>query len=343
MSVVSKDVVFHVKFDLEGAKKDLENKKRSSETEEHPQASTRGAPNKASAKSKRGLNTAEQLAVTNAMLKGSKVPGTTASSRITARAAAAAEKTKNTYKLKPKATDSLIGALRRATASGVKLTPESILSIAKKAGAYRESVVQHAKFRLSQKATAAAKGIADSSDILSAGMWASIGKKGLGLAKGALRFGKGITPALALYQIANNSSGIAAGYAAAGASGFGGDWAAANLSKAKGYVQDLWLGAKAVVGKPIAFIGYDNDMAKQGRKGFSATLAGFIGGSNLGTIKYDIDQAQTRLTNAVERCQAMQVGQSYGRGYTEWREGLYKGIFDRVVNCDAIGSLFRKR
>jgi hypothetical protein len=337
MSVVSRDVVFHVKFDLEGAKKDLEKKQRSSEPEEHPQASTRGAPNKASAKSKRGLNTAEQLAVTNAMLKGSKVPGTTAASRIKDKLTVEAGRQK--VVLSAKASRVLKSFITLSLASGRPPNPEFIKHMMK---AGKEYNVERSIFRLNQKATAAAKGIADETDILSAGMWASIGKKGLGLAKGALRFGKGITPALALYEIANNSSAIAAGYAAAGASGFGGDWAATNLSKAKGYAQNLWLSTKAIVGKPIAFIGYDNDMAKQGHKGFSATLSGFIGGSNLGTIKYDIDQAQTRLTNAVERCQAMQVGQSYGKAWTE--TGLYKGIFDvSLRTCDAVGSLFRKR
>jgi len=319
MSIVSKDIIFHVKFDLDSAKKDLE-KKRSSESEEHPQSSTRGAPHKESAKKKRGLNTAEQVVVTNAMLKGLK------GSSPLARSARTNTRLRDMLSHAGEESDSPEMLKKYGRMS-------KILSHEK--AATRLSVLKFKKM-------GAAAQLAAKSDIFSPAFTANIATKSIGFAKNLFGLAKSVSPALALYTLAKNSPMIAAGYATAGLSGLGGDWLAVNLSKAKGYAQDAYLGAKGIVGRPIAFVGYDNDMAKQGRKGYSATVAGVIGGSNLGTIKYDIDQAQTRLQNAFDRCQSMQVGQSYGKAWTE--TGVYKGIYDvSLRTCDAIGSLFRKR
>ena len=337
MSIVSKDVIFHVKFDLDSAKKDLE-KKRSSESDEHPQASTRGAPHKSSAKSKRGLNSAEQLAVTNAMLKRSKVPSRTADSRKSGDRLTV-EAGKQKVLLTAKASRVMKSFITLSLASGRPPSPEFIKHMMK---AGKEYNVGRSLFRLKQKATNAAEVISSKSNILSTAFTANIAAKSIGFAKNLFGLAKSVSPALALYTLAKNSPGIAAGYAAAGLSGLGGDWLAVNLSKAKGYAQDAYLGAKGIVGRPVAFVGYDNDMAKQGKKGYSAQVSGIIGGSNLGTIKYDIDQAQTRLQNALERCQSMQVGQSYANSFME--TGYYKTVFTQTARaCDAIGSLFRKR
>jgi hypothetical protein len=325
MSIVSKDVVFHVKFDLEGAKKDLE-KKHLTETE-HPQETMRGSPHKQSAKSRRGLNSAEQIAVVTSISKntGDKlraIDSRKSGDRLTVEAG------KQKVLLTAKASRVMKSFITLALASGRPPNPEFIKQMMKAGKAYN---VGRSLFRLKQKATNAAEAISAKSDIFGPAMYA----KALGYGKSLLKFGKAVTPAIALYTLAKNSPSIVAGYAAGGLSGWGGDWAAVNLSKAKGYAQDMYLGAKGIVGRPISFLGYDNDMAKQGKKGYSAHVAGFIGGSNLGTIKYDIDQAQTRLQNAFDRCQSMQVGQSYGRAWTEYN------LPGKV--CDVIGSLFRKR
>jgi len=341
MSVVSKDVVFHVKFDLEGAKKDLEKKHQPSSEPTHQQ----GSPHKIESQKKRGRSSAESSTANNLLSRQFAKEQVSKSLKQYAPAASHApgpDPGDFWFKLISGPGGNKFANRRNEfdpnhwVGGGNKhgLNPSAEAVAAGRSGGKASGIVKPSASAVISKLKWKRLGLAAKE-----AEEASLGAMAASYGKSLLRFGKKISPAVALYELAKNSPGIAAGYAAAGLP-FGSE-IAGGLNQISHGISDAWLTLKKVVGKPLAYINYDADMAKQGRKGYAAGM-GMLGGSNLGTIKYDMDQAQTRLTQAFDRCQAMQVGQSYANAYME--TGYYKTVFGASARvCDAVGSLFRKR
>jgi hypothetical protein len=334
MSIVSKDVIFHVKFDLEGAKKELDKQhKDTALPESQPQ---RGAPHKAEAKQKRGMNTAEQL-ISQKYFAEQFGKGNTPQAKKTLKKVSPGgypRKARNiTLEIKDilsrQQGPSMFGMEKDAVPKAIKFFSDLDKKL-------KSNILKRHLSRVSLKN--ALKASEEAKEGLTA---ESLIAKGFQYGKGLLGVGKAVAPAYMLYKLAQNSPMILAGYASAGLSGYGGDWLAYTASRLRGLVSDSILKVKSVTGKPMAFMGYDADMAHQGKKGYAANM-GALGGENLGTIKYDIDQSQERLNNAMQRCNAMMVGQSYGNWYAN--TSFYKGVYDySLKKCDEIASLWRKR
>ena len=317
MSVVSKDVIFHVKFDLEGAKKQLDKQKA-----ETGSTATRGVPAKQEAKLARGGNRAQQNISNNLLNKHMEKKNVT-------------EILKNQQPIsrhQPK-TDALGTGTFGTAAQTAILSSRGKAKLGGKSAEIEEASAL--KLAARRRAASTAKQVAKAEGIglsdlalLGAKAVAGIGaiKIASDMAKTSAQVGAAFEGMLTEFvnDDPKNRSAIARkglGYAGAKASEYayrGFQWAKANVAS---------IGSPFFLPeRPVSAHGYNLAMAASGRKNIAFT--GFLGGENIGTLSYDLQQEQDLLDFSRDRGMAMKAGRAYGEKFTAFMKSDYKGITD---------------
>ena len=316
MSVVSKDVVFHVKFDLEEAKKQLDKDKDKSGAPKEE----RGAPHKEEAKIKRGASPSKELITQNILSKHyakQSVSSALKENAVRNMHTASPTGSKGDYWFK------LISGPggNKYASDRAQYDPNYFSGGGKPAGVNPKAAFAAAGFSPRSATKSGLKhglGVGEAAEMGFMARMAGIPflkstlSSALGLAKIA-------SPAVIAYELAKHAPLLSA----ARSEVYGGKGTLLGdlldpttmISQGLGQVQRSYQLVKSIAFRPVAYHGYEAAMGKQGGKRGGGALQ--INGTNLGSIEYDINDSMDRLDYARDRGMMMRVGRAYGGKFME--------------------------